>query len=172
MMEKFKNCDFGRCPRVYCNGQVGRPLHGRACAACTGNLRQAAPRCWHTSWRGMPARRTSAAVRRSTVKSRRRSPTVTLHAAAPVAHRHLQACLPVGLSDIPRQSTVKLFCPKCEDVYYPRSKYHGNLDGGCRLPGQNGLSWQQGGPGSFATRPHAAASMRRRRRCAEAPKGS
>jgi hypothetical protein len=24
---------------------------------------------------------------------------------------------------------VKLFCPKCEDVYYPRSKYHGNLDG-------------------------------------------
>jgi casein kinase II subunit beta len=60
MMEKFKNCDFGRCPRVYCNGQ---------------------------------------------------------------------ACLPVGLSDIPRQSTVKLFCPKCEDVYYPRSKYHGNLDG-------------------------------------------
>ena len=40
-----------------------------------------------------------------------------------------QPCLPVGLSDIPRQSTVKLFCPKCEDVYYPRSKYHGNLDG-------------------------------------------
>lgn len=60
MMDKFKNCDFGRCPRVHCNGQ---------------------------------------------------------------------ACLPVGLSDIPRQSTVKLFCPKCEDVYYPRSKYHGNLDG-------------------------------------------
>ncbi|PSC76755.1 Casein kinase II subunit beta [Micractinium conductrix] len=60
MMEKFKNCDFGRCPRVFCNGQ---------------------------------------------------------------------ACLPVGLSDIPRQSTVKLFCPRCEDAYYPRSKYHGNLDG-------------------------------------------
>ena len=34
-------------------------------------------------------------------------------------------------ADIPRQSTVKLFCPQCEDVYYPRSKYHGNLDGGC-----------------------------------------
>jgi hypothetical protein len=32
-------------------------------------------------------------------------------------------------ADIPRQSTVKLFCPRCEDVYYPRSKYHGNLDG-------------------------------------------
>jgi casein kinase II subunit beta len=40
-----------------------------------------------------------------------------------------QPCLPVGLSDAPRQSTVKLFCPRCEDVYYPRSKYHGNLDG-------------------------------------------
>ncbi|GAB4816730.1 hypothetical protein N2152v2_003776 [Parachlorella kessleri] len=60
MLEKFKGCDFGRCPRVFCNGQ---------------------------------------------------------------------ACLPVGLSDVPRQATVKLFCPKCEDVFYPRSKYHGNLDG-------------------------------------------
>ena len=33
-----------------------------------------------------------------------------------------QPVLPVGLSDAPRASTVKLFCPKCEDVYYPRSK--------------------------------------------------
>jgi hypothetical protein len=60
MADKFKGCDFGRCPRVFCNSQP---------------------------------------------------------------------CLPVGLSDLPRQSTVKLFCPKCEDVFYPRSKYHGNLDG-------------------------------------------
>lgn len=60
MAEKYRSCDFGRCPRVLCNGQP---------------------------------------------------------------------CLPVGLSDNPRQSTVKLFCPRCEDVYYPRSKYHGNLDG-------------------------------------------
>lgn len=63
MHEKFKSCDFGRCPRVFCSGQ---------------------------------------------------------------------ACLPVGLSDVPRQSTVKLFCPKCEEAYYPRSKYHGNLDGARR----------------------------------------
>lgn len=66
--EKFRACDFGRCPRVLCNGQP---------------------------------------------------------------------CLPVGLSDAPRQSTVKLYCPRCEDVYYPRSKYHGNLDGayfGTTLP--------------------------------------
>ncbi|KFK23543.1 hypothetical protein AALP_AAs66918U000500 [Arabis alpina] len=40
-----------------------------------------------------------------------------------------QPCLPVGQSDIPRASTVKIYCPKCEDVYYPRSKYQGNIDG-------------------------------------------
>lgn len=60
MLEKFKNFDFGRCPRVYCCGQP---------------------------------------------------------------------CLPVGQSDIPRSSTVKIYCPKCEDIYYPRSKYQGNIDG-------------------------------------------
>ncbi|KAL3356241.1 hypothetical protein AABB24_017096 [Solanum stoloniferum] len=60
MLEKYKNYDFGRCPRVYCSGQP---------------------------------------------------------------------CLPVGQSDIPRSSTVKIYCPKCEDIYYPRSKYQGNIDG-------------------------------------------
>ncbi|KAG6515495.1 hypothetical protein ZIOFF_025909 [Zingiber officinale] len=60
MLEKYKNYDFGRCPRVYCCGQP---------------------------------------------------------------------CLPVGQSDIPRSSTVKSYCPKCEDIYYPRSKYQGNIDG-------------------------------------------
>ncbi|CAN4096728.1 unnamed protein product [Withania somnifera] len=60
MLEKYKNYDFGRCPRVYCSGQP---------------------------------------------------------------------CLPVGQSDIPRASTVKIYCPKCEDIYYPRSKYQGNIDG-------------------------------------------
>ncbi|KAJ4803138.1 Casein kinase II subunit beta [Rhynchospora pubera] len=60
MLEKFKNYDFGRCPRVYCCGQP---------------------------------------------------------------------CLPVGQSDIPRSSTVKIYCPKCDDIYYPRSKYQGNIDG-------------------------------------------
>lgn len=60
MLEKYKNYDFGRCPRVYCCGQP---------------------------------------------------------------------CLPVGQSDIPRSSTVKIYCPKCEDIYYPRSKYQGNVDG-------------------------------------------
>jgi casein kinase II subunit beta len=60
MLEKCKNVDFGRCPRVYCSGQP---------------------------------------------------------------------CLPMGQSDVPRTSTVKIYCPKCEDIYYPRSKYQGNIDG-------------------------------------------
>uniref|UniRef100_A0A7N0V5F4 Casein kinase II subunit beta n=1 Tax=Kalanchoe fedtschenkoi TaxID=63787 RepID=A0A7N0V5F4_KALFE len=59
MLEKYKNYDFGRCPRGYCCGQP---------------------------------------------------------------------CLPVGQSDIPRSSTVKIYCPKCEDIYYPRSKYQ-DIDG-------------------------------------------
>eukprot|EP00882_Tetradesmus_deserticola_P005036 GHRQ01005306.1.p1 GENE.GHRQ01005306.1~~GHRQ01005306.1.p1 ORF type:complete len:186 (+),score=64.30 GHRQ01005306.1:301-858(+) len=54
MLEKLKNCDFGRCPRVLCDGQP---------------------------------------------------------------------CLPVGTSDLPGTSTVKIFCPKCEDIYYPRIDY-------------------------------------------------
>lgn len=58
MLDKYKNYDFGRCPRVYCSGQP---------------------------------------------------------------------CLPVGQSDIPRSSTVKIYCPRCEDVYYPRSKYQGSI---------------------------------------------
>ena len=38
-------------------------------------------------------------------------------------------CLPVGTSDVFRTATVKIFCPKCEDIYFPRSKYQGNIDG-------------------------------------------
>ncbi|CAK9198675.1 unnamed protein product [Sphagnum troendelagicum] len=60
MLEKCKNVDFGRCPRMYCSGQP---------------------------------------------------------------------CLPMGQSDISRTSTVKIYCPKCEDIYYPRSKCQGNIDG-------------------------------------------
>lgn len=40
-----------------------------------------------------------------------------------------QPVLPVGLSDLPRTKTVKIYCPKCEDVYHPRSSRHANLDG-------------------------------------------
>jgi len=40
-----------------------------------------------------------------------------------------QHLLPVGLSDIPREATVKLYCPKCMDVYTPKSSRHQHLDG-------------------------------------------
>merc|ERR1712216_871472 len=60
MLEKYKQCHFGRCPRVYCNNHP---------------------------------------------------------------------CLPVGASDVFRTATVKIFCPKCDDIYFPRSKYQGNIDG-------------------------------------------
>jgi hypothetical protein len=38
-----------------------------------------------------------------------------------------QPCLPMGQSDVSRTSTVKIYCPKCEDIYYPRSKYQGSI---------------------------------------------
>lgn len=37
--------------------------------------------------------------------------------------------LPVGLSDLPYQKAVKLFCPRCEDIYSPKSNRHGSIDG-------------------------------------------
>uniref|UniRef100_A0A1D1YEH9 Casein kinase II subunit beta n=1 Tax=Anthurium amnicola TaxID=1678845 RepID=A0A1D1YEH9_9ARAE len=40
-----------------------------------------------------------------------------------------QPCLPVGIYDIPRNGSVKIFCPKCEDLYLPRCKYQNNMDG-------------------------------------------
>lgn len=40
-----------------------------------------------------------------------------------------QPCLPVGQSDIPRTNTVKLFCPKCQDIYYPKYARHHSIDG-------------------------------------------
>ncbi|BFG23059.1 hypothetical protein CerSpe_093330 [Prunus speciosa] len=60
MLEKYRNYDFGRCPRIHCNKQ---------------------------------------------------------------------RCLPVGQSDIPKLSTVKIYCPKCEDIYAPQSRHQDQIDG-------------------------------------------
>ncbi|PRQ59698.1 putative casein kinase II, regulatory subunit [Rosa chinensis] len=60
MLEKYRNYDFGRCPRVNCNKQ---------------------------------------------------------------------RCLPVGESDIPRLTTVKIYCPRCEDIYSPQSRHQEQIDG-------------------------------------------
>lgn len=40
-----------------------------------------------------------------------------------------QACLPLGLSDVPNEEAVKLWCPRCEDVYSTRSARHEQIDG-------------------------------------------
>uniref|UniRef100_A0A2K6SU64 Casein kinase II subunit beta n=1 Tax=Saimiri boliviensis boliviensis TaxID=39432 RepID=A0A2K6SU64_SAIBB len=40
-----------------------------------------------------------------------------------------QPMLPVGLSDIPGEAMVKLYCPKCMDVYTPESLRHHHTDG-------------------------------------------
>ncbi|OAY80749.1 putative casein kinase II subunit beta-4 [Ananas comosus] len=47
----------------------------------------------------------------------------------PRVHCGGQPCLPVGTSDIPRNGSVKIYCPKCEDIYLPRCKYQSNMDG-------------------------------------------
>lgn len=60
MIEKYKNGDFGHCPRVYCTEQ---PM------------------------------------------------------------------LPIGLSDLPGERMVKSYCPKCMEVYTPRSTRHHHTDG-------------------------------------------
>ncbi|KAK4687122.1 casein kinase II subunit beta, partial [Tremellales sp. Uapishka_1] len=47
----------------------------------------------------------------------------------PRVYCYQQPLLPVGLSDIPYQKAVKLYCPRCEDIYSPKSNRHGSIDG-------------------------------------------
>ncbi|KAJ2331394.1 casein kinase 2 regulatory subunit, partial [Coemansia sp. RSA 2671] len=37
--------------------------------------------------------------------------------------------IPVGLSDVAFKEKVKLYCPRCEDIYCPKSRKHARLDG-------------------------------------------
>ncbi|GMF19929.1 unnamed protein product [Phytophthora lilii] len=70
MLEKYQNVDFGRCHRVYCQGQ-------------------------------------------------------------PV--------LPVGQSDVPRHTTVNVFCPKCRDIFFPKSQRAGRTLQRWMLHGYRGI---------------------------------
>ncbi|KAJ9107151.1 hypothetical protein QFC19_002811 [Naganishia cerealis] len=47
----------------------------------------------------------------------------------PRVYCYAQSLLPVGLSDTPYTKAVKLYCPRCEDVYSPKSNRHGSIDG-------------------------------------------
>lgn len=38
-----------------------------------------------------------------------------------------QPCLPVGISDIAHSGSVRIYCPKCDDVYFPRCKYQSGI---------------------------------------------
>ncbi|KAJ3425440.1 casein kinase ii subunit beta [Anaeramoeba flamelloides] len=39
-----------------------------------------------------------------------------------------QPCLPVGLYDEPKRDTLKIYCPKCRDLYLPKLRYR-KIDG-------------------------------------------
>ena len=40
-----------------------------------------------------------------------------------------QPLLPVGLTDVPYENSVKLYCGRCDDIYSPKSSRHGSIDG-------------------------------------------
>lgn len=40
-----------------------------------------------------------------------------------------QPVLPVGLSDLPRNYTVNVFCPRCHGLFFPKSTRQANIDG-------------------------------------------
>ncbi|KAF8311804.1 casein kinase II, regulatory subunit [Cantharellus anzutake] len=42
---------------------------------------------------------------------------------------HAHPLLPIGLTDAPYEKAVKLYCPRCEDLYSPKSSRHGSIDG-------------------------------------------
>jgi len=37
--------------------------------------------------------------------------------------------MPLGLTDVAYEKSVKLFCARCEDLYSPKSSRHGSIDG-------------------------------------------
>lgn len=40
-----------------------------------------------------------------------------------------QPVLPAGLSDLPRNYTVNVFCPRCQGLFFPKSTRQANIDG-------------------------------------------
>jgi len=40
-----------------------------------------------------------------------------------------QPVLPIGQSDLPRNCLTKVLCPRCQEIYYPSSPRHSQIDG-------------------------------------------
>ena len=40
-----------------------------------------------------------------------------------------QPVIPMGQADAPRKYTVSVFCPRCNDIYFPKSSRHSSVDG-------------------------------------------
>lgn len=120
MLEKFKNCDFGRCPR--CVLGLGWGVQGAdaapAAAAAIAAAGRMADCMLHCEQAGCSRR-----VQMATLCECASYLPLT-HARSCRVLCEGQPCLPLGTSDLPGQSTVKIFCPKCEDIYYPRTDYH------------------------------------------------
>ncbi|CAK1548079.1 unnamed protein product [Leptosia nina] len=47
----------------------------------------------------------------------------------PRVYCECQPMLPIGLSDVPGEAMVKVYCPRCMDVYTPKSSRHHHTDG-------------------------------------------
>ena len=49
-----------------------------------------------------------------------------------------QQMLPIGLSDVPGEAMVKLYCPKCMDVYTPKSSRYDSVNQKLKIATRNG----------------------------------
>ncbi|KAJ2456219.1 casein kinase 2 regulatory subunit [Coemansia sp. RSA 2336] len=47
----------------------------------------------------------------------------------PRVYCHQNTLMPVGITDVPGQKPVKLYCCRCEDIYNPKSRRHNMIDG-------------------------------------------
>ncbi len=157
MLEKYKNTDFGRCPRcvAWCFhgcwslGQAGEVC---CCRGTSCHVEGRAQRCASIvlAWRSIKGHITDCArfhiivwlgqwhIPTNSSVLRALQSTWTAHIMMLLhflnthrVHCEGQPCLPVGTSDLPGQGTVKIFCPKCEDIFYPRIDYQVRV--ACRL---------------------------------------
>ncbi|KAL7717648.1 Casein kinase II subunit beta [Entamoeba marina] len=53
----------------------------------------------------------------------------TTFGVCPRVSCHSQPLLPVGISNLLNKETVKVYCPKCNDIYLPTSPHSSRLDG-------------------------------------------